>query len=342
MRKGENTSKDKTITKQRANHRVIMPLYIPNEEGYYKYSFEIFLMCIESLRKTSINNLQISVCSNGSSDAVNKRLQVLYDNRTIDELVIERKNIGKINSILKALRTAEERFVTITDADVMFLNNWEKSVFEIFESFPKASAVSPIPVFRTQNHYTSNLIFDYFFSKKLKFLPVKNPDAMTRFAKSIGWLRLDLHWKDVIMTVEGKDGIKAVLGCNHCAVTYKREIFESIPTENSNYTLGGNSESLYLDKPSQYYDGYRLSTYDNFAYHLGNEKEDWMIEEFRTLYFEVKKDFKVQTKTLKRNTISFFIKNKIFKKIFNNKSFRKKFYIWKGLDKNKLKHFISS
>lgn len=340
MRNSENPSKEKLITEKQSSHRVIIPIYIPNEEGYYKDAFNIFLLCIHSLRKTSINNLKISVCSNGSCNPINEKLFKLYENKIIDELSIVRNNIGKINSILKALRTSEERFVTITDADVLFLNGWEKAVMEIFESFPKASAVSPMPVFRTQNHYTSNIMFDYFFSKKLQFSTVKNPEALTRFANSIGWPWLDSKWKDVIMTIKSNKGIKAVVGCNHCAVTYKKELFDAMPKGNSKFVLGGNSEALYLDSLSQFYGGYRLATYDNFAYHLGNEKEDWGVNVFDSLIEEEKTVFDIDCKVLKRNQYTYYLKNVAFKKIMSFKTIRKIFYLWKGLKKNKLKNFI--
>lgn len=341
MRKGQNVAKDKPVTYSKSYHRIIIPLYIPNETGYYKDAYEIFLLCLQSLRKTSINILQISVCSNGCCDEVNKKLVELYTTKVIDELFIERVTIGKINSILKALRTAEEPFITITDADVLFLNDWEKSIFKVYESFPKAAAVSPLPVFRTQNHYTSNLLFDYFFSNKLKFRTVKNPEALTRFAKSIGWPWLDTKWKDVIMTVEGRNLVKAIVGCNHCVVTYKKEIFEAMPNGNSKFVLGGNSEALYLDKLSQFYDGYRLSTYDNFAYHLGNKIEDWMLQEFKLLKGEQKLDYTIITNTLTKSYFKNLLKNIFFKKIINNKFIRIHFYKWKGLTNEQIKNFVN-
>jgi hypothetical protein len=55
-------------------------------------------------------------------------------------LIIEKDLIGKINSILKVLRTAEERLITITDADVLFVNGWEQAVLNVFEAFPKAGS----------------------------------------------------------------------------------------------------------------------------------------------------------------------------------------------------------
>jgi hypothetical protein len=341
MRKGKNIVKDIILQLNKSNHRVIIPLHIPNEEGYYKDAFQIFVYCLSSLRVTSFSNLKISIISNGSCEEVNRNLFRMYEKEDFDELIIESNPIGKINSILKALRSAEERYITITDADILFMNGWERSVFDIFESFPKAAAVSPLPVFRTQNHYTSNIIFDYFFSKKMQFSVVKSPEALTRFANSIGWPWLDNKWKDVIMTIKGNNGIKAVVGCNHCVVTYKKEIFEAMPKGNSEFVLGGNSEALYLDRLNQLYDGYRLTTYNNFAYHLGNQIEDWMVPTFESLKKEQKLDYKIESKLLKRRQVHYFLKSIVFKKIMNVKYIRSNFYLWKGLDKTKLKNFNS-
>jgi hypothetical protein len=341
MRKGKNPSKNIKLQLRKSNHRIIIPLYIPNEEGYYKDAWSIFVLCIESLHKTSRNNLLVSVCSNGCSDMVNEKLFSLYKQGLITELFIEKENIGKINSILKALRTAEERFITITDADILFLNHWEQQVMSVFENFPKAAAVSPMPVFRTQSHYTANVFWDYFFSKKLHFSRVKNPEALTLFAKSIGWPWLDTKWKDVILTIENNKGIKAVVGCNHSVVTYKREIFESLPKTNSAFVLGGNSEGDYLDKLSSFYDGYRFATYDNYAYHMGNTKEIWMDKTVQELVQELKLDFKIKTTKLKKSSIRYFVKWICFKKIMSFELIKARFYLAKGLTKEQLKNFIN-
>ncbi len=341
MRIGENISRDKLLDKPCYNHRVIIPLFIPEEKGYYKDAFSIFEMCLKSIYKTANSNIAISVISNGSSKSIVNKLLGFYQEGLINELICETDNIGKVNSILKTLRTCEERYVTITDADVLFLNNWEYEIMKVFKAFPKASAVSPMPVFRTQNHYTSNIIFDYFFSNKIKFSKVKNPDALTKFAKSIGWEWLDEKWKDVIMTINAPNSKqKAIVGCNHCIVTYKKEVFKSLPSYNSRYKLGGNSEGVYLDKPSMYYDGYRLSTYNNYAYHLGNTIEPWMLETYSKLKESNKNIVAFNSAVLKKSKFKYFLKHVIFKKLIAKKKIRKSFYLSKGLDVNKINDFI--
>lgn len=342
MRKGENLLKNKALNDTDSNHRVIIPLYIPNEEGYYKDSFTIFKYSLYSIHKTSFSNLKVSVVSNGSSTEINKKLFGLFEDNLIDELIIEKENIGKINSILKVLRTVEERLITITDADVLFDNGWEKEVWKIFKAFPKAGAVSPVPVFRTHFSLTGNIWFDYLFSSKLKFRSVKDPEGMTLFAKSIGWQWLDIQYKDLIATLKSKNNTIAVLGSSHFVCTYKREVFSVIPKKNSIYKLGGDSEYLYTDLPVIKMGGYRLATYGNYAYHLGNVLEDWMTHKKNNLITETKENKNTnQLKVLEYSFFYYFVTEKVFKKIIKFPFFRRYLFKMKGLQKEKLNNFMS-
>lgn len=342
MRKGENISKDKQVKLVKCSHRVIIPLFIPHEEGYYAEAFKIFKMCLVSVRKTSFSPIKVSVIYNGGCAAVQTKLMKLFKEEVIDELVIEKEVIGKINSILKSLRTAEERLITITDADVLFLNNWEKEVVKVFEAFPKAGMVSPVPVYRTHLRLTSNIWMRFLFSNRLKFSPVKNPEAMTRFANSIGWPWLDKKYKDVIATLRSRNDHLAVVGNAHFVGTYKREVFKKLPKDNSDYILGGDSENLYTDLPTIKSGGYRLATYDNYAYHMGNTLETWMLNEFKALKSEVKRynNFK-HLYLLKRGALNYFLSEKIFKKMFKIRAFKSICFRMKGLTKEQLKDFIN-
>ncbi|OYX85750.1 MAG: hypothetical protein B7Y83_03710 [Flavobacteriales bacterium 32-34-25] len=341
MRKGKNPSKNIKLQPNESQHRVIIPLYIPNEEDYYKGAFTIFKYCLDSVQKTASSYLKVSVISNGSCNAVHTKLVDLQQQGLIDELIIEKEPIGKINSILKALRTAQERLITITDADVLFDNGWEQAVVEVFEAFPKAGAVSPVPVFRTHLRLTANIWFRYFFSDKLQFRPVKNPEAMTKFANSIGWPWLDIKYKDVIGTLQAKNGTIAVLGCSHFVVTYKREVFDALPKENSKYQLGGDSEFIYTDEPVLKMGGYRLATYDNYAYHMGNVFEDWMKDKSNTLESIEKKTISYKyLEKLKPAKFNYFVTEKLFKKLFTIKSFYKFALKSKGLSIEQIKNYL--
>lgn len=342
MRKGKNKNKNKLLDITPCDHRVIIPLHIPRIEDYYQEAFKVFKICIQSIIKTSCSPLKISVISNGCCKEVNDQLYKMQRDNVIDELIIEKEAIGKINSILKALRTAEERLITITDADVLFLNNWEEEVLKIFKSFPKAGMVSPVPIFRTHLRYTSNIWFDYLFSEKLKFRPVKNPVAMTKFANSLGWSYLSDKLKDVILTLKARNNTIAVVGNAHFVGTYKNEVFKLLPKVNSKYKLGGSSEKLYTDLPVMKSGGYRLATYDNYAYHMGNTIENWIEKEFNDLIEEKKvaNDFKNLSR-LKQSKFNYFISEKIIAKLFFKKSLKRTIFRKKGLTNVQINNFLN-
>lgn len=341
MRKGENTSKDKILNLRPCSHRVIVPLYIPHQESYFKESYSVFKLCLSSINKTTASPIKVSVISNGSCVVVNEKLLELQKLGEIDELIIEKEPIGKINSILKALRTAEERLITITDADVLFLNNWEKAVLDVFESFPRAGMVSPLPIFRNHFKLTANIWIDYFFSKKLFFREVINPKALTKFAQSIGWSRLDNKYKDVIATLRSNDGAIAVVGATHMVATFKKEVFDFLPKVNSSYKLGGDSEYKYMDKPVSKCNAYRLSTYNNYVYHMGNTKEGWMETCYNNLEDEplVEYDFS-NLKRVKKNYLMYYFSNMFFQIILKVKFLRVMLLRFRGVKKEKIKNFI--
>ncbi|WP_418637847.1 glycosyltransferase family 2 protein [Winogradskyella sp.] len=342
MRKGYNPTKGgKLVVKEPCDHRVIIPLHIPHENDYFKDAYKIFELCLFSILKTASSKLKISIISNKCSQEVNQRLIKLYDSHNIDELIIEREGIGKINSLLKALRTIEERLVTITDADVLFLDRWEDEVVQVFKSFPKAGAVCPVPVYRKHLDLTANIWSKYLFSSKLKFRAVKDVDALENFAQSLGWTHLPEEFGDSIGTLKAKDNTIAVLGCSHFVATYKSEVFKALPKDNSAYLIDGDSEFLYMDKPVVVSDGYRLSTYTNNAYHLGNVFEPWMQDRFDSLK-ERQQHFIDYSRLnrLKKSRVKYFFTNKLFKRIIKIKPLLKIFLKNKGLTKIQVFNYV--
>tara|TARA_R110002049_G_scaffold3795_5_gene27652 strand:- start:131144 stop:132169 length:1026 start_codon:yes stop_codon:yes gene_type:complete len=340
MRQGDNPSNHKAADSSNALHRVIIPIFIPHETEYFKDAFHIFELCLFSLKKTTLTAIKISVISNGSCDSVNEKLYKFFEAGDIDELIIEREGIGKINSVLKALKTAEERFITITDADVLFDDGWEQAVLDVFQAFPKAGAVCPTPVFRKHFQLTSNMWFKYFFSSKLKFTPVIDPESMTKFANSIGWPRLDEKFKDVMATLKANNGLEAMVGCSHFVATYKREAFEQIPQKNSEFKIRGNSEYLYTDLPVIKQGGYRLSTVKNHAFHMGNVLEDWMEIKYKSLKNRPKAEVGAVFSILKPPLIGAVFTEACFKWLLAKKGLKRHVLKKKGLNNAQVKNFM--
>ncbi len=333
MRIGHNPNKDKKISESNYFHQIVLPVYIPNDKEYFRDSFKILKLCIASLLKTTHSKTFITIVNNGSCEEVRSFLNSLYNEEKIQE-VIHTSNIGKINAILKGMVGHDFPLVTISDADVLFLNKWQEATYDIYNAFPKAAVVSPVPVFRKQMEYTQPIHFDYFLSKKIKFKTVKNPEAMTLYAKSIGWPYLDKKWKDVIMTLTEND-ITAVVGAPHFVATYKSELFDNLPSKFAENYLGNRMEQHFFDKSVQFFSAYRLSTNDNYAYHMGNVLEDWMEEKLGLLNQNKHSVKNVGFKKLLKPRINFLLKTKIINAVFSSRYFKNAYYKSKGLPNGK-------
>jgi hypothetical protein len=330
MRVGSNPHKDIAIKETPYNHQIIIPVYIPNQEGYFKDNFKIFQLCIESVFKTINDKTFITIVNNGSSNEVVNYLDTLFSNKKIHEL-IHTENIGKLNAILKGLSGNNIELVTIADSDVMFLENWQNETVTIFNSFPKAGVVGLVPQFRTFGYFCGNILLENLFSKKLKFSPIKNVEALKKFYFSIGWGEdYNKDYLKLMLTIESNSQT-AVVGSGHFVATYKKEIFKEISSY-IGYKLGGESER-YLDELLLKFGLWRLTTNDNFAYHMGNVYEEWMSETLNSFKNEpvgiLSLTNRISLKT--ESKILFYIKNVLFIKFFNKRKYRRIFYNFKGM-----------
>lgn len=337
MRIGHNPSKEQPVPEKDHFHQVILPIYIPSLDGYYKDSFEVMELCLNSLFKTCHSLTFFTVVNNGSCKEVQDYLDRLFHTGQIQEL-IHTTNIGKVNSILKGLCGHKFSFVTIADADTMFLTGWQSASYKIFKNFPKAGVVGLTPQFKMY-HGSANVLFDTFFSKKLRFDSIKDPEAIQHFYKSIGWgdNYNKNHIEQSLTLHEGE--ASALVGTGHYVATYKGAIFNEIPVF-LNGKLGRNTEQ-YLDDLPLKYGLWRLTTTNNYAYHIGNVAEEWMkipIKELKqeknTVYnspfFRIPK---------KISRLEYFIKHSLFNKILKIRAVNRIFLKKKGLPGEMVKSF---
>ncbi len=321
MRIGNNPQRHKKVDLGDYFHQVILPVYIPNLEGYYKESFDVFKLSVQSLIKTSHANTYISIISNGSCELVNDYIKNLYNQKEINEFAITGA-IGKVNAILKGLAGMNLPLVTITDADVLFLNDWQKATYDVFENFPKAGVVCPVPNPSLSYSKTSNVFRSELFSKQLQYSKIKNIDAVLKFAVSID--EVDFFKREFLknhLTISN-NSIRAVLGAGHFVATYKSQIFNYNFRKSTEFLLGGQSENELLDEKAIEVDLWRLSTEDNYAYHLGNSIPDWVDRVYNNLSDE-KQSF-IKPSNLQVKNIGFCKKLylNITNRIISNPKFR--------------------
>ena len=331
MRVGFNPNKDKVLPKSDYTHQVIVPVYIPHQNDYFKDSFQILRFCLESLFTTSHAKTYITVVNNGSCKEVILYLNQLQNEGKIQE-VIHTTAIGKLNAILKGLTGHQFALITITDADVLFLNHWQKATYEVFEAFPKTGLVCTTPSSKSFNDKTFTILTEKLFSKSMAFTPVKNPAAFKAFTKSIGNPNFykPVHYKKHLTLTNHK--VQAVVGAGHFVATYRGNIFSDLGVTATPFSLGGTSEAEILDLPVIQKGYWRLSTDDNYTYHLGNVIEPWMQEICNTLKKQEKGiDFVLHKPLKKPSKLLFWIKNSLPEKLFYRKGIRRFFLKYEGL-----------
>lgn len=335
MRIGNNPRKN---DKQEATdylHQVIIPVYIPNNEGYFSDCFKILQICLDSLFKTVHSKTFITIVNNGSCEEVVNYLNGVYKNGFIKEL-IHTTNIGKNNAVLKGLKGHYFMYVTIADADVLFLNGWQNETMKVFNTFPKAGVVGIVPQLKSFSYLCANVLFDNFFSNKLKFTKVINPEGIKHFYKSIGWDNdYNKEYLRYQLTISDSSNCKAVIGSGHFVATYKNEVLEQNLKIKIDEYISSKFDRLLFDVPVTKKGGWRLTTENNYAYHMGNVYEEWMQKVLDDLEDESKRMIPLYSGSiLKSNKIMYFIKNKLFNKLLKNNFFLRHFYINKRLPKD--------
>lgn len=286
-RNPEGNSKKLTVENY---HRIIIPVYIPNFEGYFKESFEVFKLCVESLLLTVHEKTRITIYNNNCHIDVKKYIDEKYSSsEIIDQVFHSKENLGKINAILAASKGNLEPLITITDADVLFKHNWQKAVEDVFINFPEAGMVSPVPSSIAFNTYTANNWFYSLFKGKVLLADVIDPLGLQRFDDSLGnatKFYKKIHLQKYLVLKNKANNFEAAMGCGHFVATMRREVFDKGTSEPAFVKIQNGVEGKFIDIPNEDLGFLRLATKDNFAYHMGNNLEPWMNEEFEGLKLE--------------------------------------------------------
>ncbi|NEV93943.1 glycosyltransferase family 2 protein [Psychroflexus sp. YR1-1] len=330
MRKGINPAKLEDIkAKNQYFHQIIVPVYLPKLEGYYKEGLDILKICLESICLTSHNQTYISVVNNGSSREVQDYLNHLLKENKVNE-VVHSSAIGKINAIAKGLAGHNFDLITISDADVLFQNGWQNAVYDIYETFPKAGMVGTTPNTKSYKDYNEMFLFDTFFDRNTKFRKVSDSEAMEKFILSLGFKVFKPEvLKEKILSIK-KNGIRANAGCGHFCFTVKQDLIKSLKSVVSNHLISSRDDAIFIDIELSKYGHWRLSTDDNFTFHMGNTVTKWMIRTLEDMKINNSDLFnlKIMNKsscTLKIKLIRFLVSKLIKSKfIFNSyKSYKK-------------------
>lgn len=261
-----------------AFHRVIIPVYVPRLEGYYAKAKEVLELCVESLLHTIHPYTAITVINNGSCAEVLDYLEGLFREGKIDKLVNYRTNVGKMNSLLYELHCAQENFVTLADADVLFTTGWQQAVEEAFALFPNLGLISPLPQPRLLNYHASFSWLYGIISGSLVRISDYDKEAVRTFKRSIGQDEALSPIEERPFAIE-KSGKHFVIGAGHFCCTIHKSVIPFLPRYTNVVQFKGAEEPAF-DSVIEKAGFMRLATSQGFVFHMGNVPEPWM---YRTL-----------------------------------------------------------
>lgn len=308
MRIGKNPNISKELDLSKASHRVIIPVYIPNAEGYFEDSFNVLRVCVESLLATTNSDTKISLISNASSDRVNAYIRELFEEGKIDRAVFNIDNVGKMNAIIPEARASFEDFITYADADVFFDKGWLQQTFTMFKEVRNAGLVSMNPTPRNLTCADSTVLANLpkFLGSMKWTKDVCNYEDLLHFHKSIG--------RDVSFTEEMFHKSKVacvgddyIVGAGHfCCTVTRLSVLQKTPLPMSNKAASGGSEGIYLDIPLDKTGLWRISSPKAYVWHIGNVLDkDWARRKLESLGGFKETDFKfADLPSRRRSTIS--------------------------------------
>ena len=314
MRKGYNPVKVSKTKNKRFHHRIVLPVYIPDSnELYFKNLNNVLKLCLSSLfNSINIENTAVTVINNGSCKETEEEIFVFIDK--IDKYVYYNTNKGKVYAVKEEARSCTEDYITITDSDIFFLKNWEFEVFKIFENFPDAGVVSPYPC-PYMTFYHNTYVFGKNFINNIRYGKYTKDRDIELYLEGTNLPKLHLrknkkeNWKNKQYVIKNKKE-KAVIGAYHVVATYKTFQFSNDYSFNE-VVFENSYESETIDNKAKLYGLNRLSTINNFIYHIGNEIQsdnniDTLIQYNENL---IRKDFEFNSlpKIKKRKYKGFWV-----------------------------------
>lgn len=316
MRVGINPSKLDPRVPKIYYHRIIIPVFIPNFNGYFQKILDVYKTCLESARLTQHARSAITVIDNGSCEEVKFWLRELLDQGKIETLITRSSNIGKVDAILGVARSCREDIFTIADSDILFKNGWQEAVENVFLNFPGTGSVAPFPIARHMYYYSSAVQravvkrkFKFSFEKSDEIQGIKDNYSCYNWS-------FDEEY-DAILPVITNGKFKAVIGSGHQVMTIRREAIFKMPFEPSFIKISSNSENFWIDKPIDDSGFLRLSTPYTWVDHMGNELTKKNSEVFNSLFLNPNQPPMINLPKAKVKPINSF-ESRVFGKLFRS------------------------
>lgn len=287
MRIGQNPLKESRSEIGRLDSISVGVLnFIPQLNGYFRGQLDSFKLCLASLRANSELPFELLVVDNGSCAEVTDYLAFESRAGRIDTLILNGRNLGKMNAQMQLLHAATGDLVFYSDGDIFYRSGWMRSHLEVLQAFPEAGMVGGIPLHNLANFHTARTrawVVEHQSELVLERGNLIPKDWTRDFFYSIGTEYHEDDWAHCEDWRVIRGEFAAFVGASHMQFLMSRNVVDVIPRRRFEFALEP-SDDAYLDNCVEEAGFLRLSVTRPTVYHIGNEiSENWLVEEYQRL-----------------------------------------------------------
>jgi glycosyltransferase involved in cell wall biosynthesis len=297
MRVGRNPAKAGIPAYSPRPLGVALLVYVPDQQGYFANSLEIFKIQVESLYKATPQAFDLLVFDNGSCPPVVQALQELQAAGRIDWLVLSRHNMGKAGAWNWIFSSMPNELICYADSDVLFRPGWLEASQKVLETFPRAGMVSAQPNFFDvlDGQGTAHLALQAdarFQSGELR----PEPAIVDEYCFGIGAdeaLSQRFHNQTLPYLRDAQSGVQAILGASHMQFLIPRQVARQVAPLPASKGLF-RAETISLDRKVDELGYLHLSILENYVFHMGNTFTERLLNELRQAGLEAPANVQTQ------------------------------------------------
>lgn len=149
MRSGRNPTKTTQAAVHSVEHvppvSVALLTHVPYLAGFHSDQLDVIRLAVLSARAHAGQPIHLVVVDNGSCSEVVDWLTEALEGGAIDQLVRNRRNLGKVTAMSQALLGSPGPDVVFADGDLRFTPGWLDAMLEVRDAFPTAAAIGGRP-----------------------------------------------------------------------------------------------------------------------------------------------------------------------------------------------------
>ena len=288
MRKGQNPAKMGTLPPAKAERLGVATLvYIPEQNGYFEQSLEIFKIHTASLRAYTPEPFNYVVFDNGSCDAVKQELVQMHLDGQIDWLYLHDENLGKTGALNILLSGMPNEWICFADSDMLFRPGWLEESWKIEQAFPNLGMIGAQIIFPDWDVDKGNTAFRKTSDPRFRFSQWKPDDwIVNEYCRARG-INEEMTRKYSVMLLDRvadtQSGVEAILGGNsHQEWLARKDVLAKILPLPATQALN-RKEDTYQDQRLDELGYLHLTTTRPYLYHMGNTIDPEILPEIEKL-----------------------------------------------------------